>query len=114
MINIDEITTGSIDGTGVFDVLMRSFREHVKLEYEENRITGSEYANVYLQGMNTIIAQSVEYSLKAKATEADIAVKYAQQIIADKQAAMLGMDGVMKKQNLVTDVNHVYTPKYIK
>ena len=113
MINVSDITTGTINGTGVFDVLMRSFREHIQMEYDAGRIKGTDYANVYLSGMNTIIAQSVDYSVRAKVADADIAVKYAQQIIADKQAAMLGMDGVMKKQNAVTDIDHVYTPKYV-
>jgi len=59
--NTNCLTTGSLDGTGVFDVLMRSVGVHLLEEFQANRITGKEYATVYLGAINSALAQSVQF-----------------------------------------------------
>ena len=46
--------------------------------------------------------------------EEQIKNSYIDRVMKDKQTAMLGMDGVMKTQNSITDPAHVYSPKYVE
>lgn len=65
-LNIDELTTGTVGGDGVFDVLITSVKAHLKEEFDKQRITGKEYAQVYLTTMNATLAQAIEYLQKSK------------------------------------------------
>ncbi|MCJ9119033.1 hypothetical protein K5E45_14655, partial [Acinetobacter baumannii] len=62
-LNIDELTQASIEGSGVFDVMLRSVRAHLTDEFNKNRIRGADYANVYLGGLNATLAQATAYAL---------------------------------------------------
>lgn len=63
-IQFTEVTTGDISGTGVFDQLMRSIKAHITQEYEAGRITGKDYATVYLGGMQSAIKEAVTFVLQ--------------------------------------------------
>ena len=56
--NVALLTTKSISGTGVFDVLMSVVKLHLLEEYNEGRITGEEYSTVYLGALNAVMQQS--------------------------------------------------------
>ena len=62
-ISLDQLTTKQLDGTGVFDVLMQSVTEHLKAEHKANRITGADYAKVYLGSITQVLAQGVQFLL---------------------------------------------------
>jgi len=63
-----DLTTETIDGTGVFDVMMRAMRTHLQEEFKGNRITGSEYAKVYISGVQVAMGQSVQFLLQRDLT----------------------------------------------
>lgn len=128
-IQVSDITNGSIVdnewvGTGVFDVLMNAVNKNINIQYQSNRITGHDYANVYLGSLQAVLAQSVQYTLQEKAAEAQIdnlAAQtalteeqekdvYTSRVIKDKQAANLGLDLVVKTANANPEA--IYTPKY--
>ena len=150
-IDINDFSNGQInntnpqepkwEGSGVFDVIIKAANENIKIQHKTSRITGAEYAEVYLGTMQSAISEAMKFLLVKEITEKDIALKevdianntiagenlmkqgtlleeqikgsYTDRVMKDKQTAMLGMDGVMKKQNLITDKDVVYTPKYI-
>ena len=115
---LTDITNGSLDGnndwtgTGVFDVLMSAVNKNIESQYMKNRITGSDYATVYLGSIQAVLQQSMEYALREKLVAEQISLIYTERVYKDKQTAMLGMDGVMKSQNVINDASHVYVPKY--
>ncbi len=202
-IDIADFSNGQIDstnpqepkweGTGIFDVIIKAANENIKIQNQTSRITGAEYAEVYLGTMQSAISEAMKFLLIKEITEKDIALKeaeiannvitgenlikqgtllenqieisnidvlykepstlkdleikdkqidsavveinnntiagenlvkqgtlleeqikttYTDRVMKDKQTAMLGMDGVMKKQNLITDKEVIYTPKY--
>ena len=149
-IDINDFSNGQInntnpqeprwEGNGIFDVIIKAANENIKIQHKTSRITGAEYAEVYLGTMQSAISESMKFLLVKGITEKDIALKevdivnnvisgenlvkqgtlleeqikatYTDRVMKDKQTAMLGMDGVMKKQNLITDKDVVYTPKY--
>lgn len=59
-LTISQLTQATVDGTGVFDILMQANKAHLEQEYAKNRIRGPEYSTVYLgslqQVMNTALA----------------------------------------------------------
>ena len=72
-IQITDVTTGAINGTGVFDKLMSTVKAHIAEEYDKGRIKGQDYATVYLGMIQSVLQQSIEYVLREKMTEAQIA-----------------------------------------
>ena len=72
-IQITDVTTGAINGTGVFDKLMSTVKAHIAEEYDKGRIKGQDYATLYLGSIQSVLQQSIEYVLREKMTEAQIA-----------------------------------------
>ena len=128
MANIDLDSITNTGGTGIFDKLMEAVNNQIESQYLNNRITGSDYANVYLGSMQAVLQQSVQFVLQEQLTEAQIddviastnlkqeqlKATYADRVVKDKQAAKLGLDNVMKTSEASkdADANFVYTPRY--
>jgi hypothetical protein len=56
--DISQLTTKSLTGTGVFDVLMSTVSLHLLEEFKQGRITGEEYTTVYLGALTAVLQQS--------------------------------------------------------
>lgn len=61
-----DLTQTTLDGEGVFDVLMRANRAHLEAEFKQNRIKGPEYATVYLGSLESVMRTSMEFLLQRK------------------------------------------------
>jgi len=82
---IADLTESSLDGKGVFDVLMRANKAHLESEFQKNRIKGSEYSTVYLGSLEAAMRISLEFltqrqriDLEARLMEQQILVAQAQ------------------------------------
>ena len=62
--DINDLTKGSLTGSGVFDVLMASAELHIQDEYKKQRITGSNYATTYLGIIQTVLQLSTQFVLQ--------------------------------------------------
>ena len=58
-----DITTAAVDGPGVFDVLMRGFKAHLRAEYEAGRITGNDYTKAYIALTESAMNQGIAFLL---------------------------------------------------
>jgi len=67
-ITVEDFTSGSVDGTGVFDVMTASMLNHLKAEFKAGRITGPEYSSVYLGALQGTQALALEFLLKKDET----------------------------------------------
>lgn len=56
-----DLTTGQIDGTGTFDILMKSARAHLQREFEQNRITGEQYTKAYIALTEAALGNAVQF-----------------------------------------------------
>ena len=65
MLDVKNVTTGTIDGTGTFDVMMQTVFLHLQREYASGRITGDMYAKAYIEIMNNTLAQATQYVVAA-------------------------------------------------
>lgn len=78
-LSVEDLTSGTTDGTGVFDVLMRANKAHIQQEFEKGRLTGENYARVYLGMVEGAMAQSTAFLLGRDAS-------YWQAVVAQQQA----------------------------
>ena len=63
-VSLPALTTQAVDGTGVFDVLMRANKAHLEQEYNKGRLRGAEYASVYLGSLEAVLNASVNFLLQ--------------------------------------------------
>ncbi len=99
-LDITELTTAEIAGTGVFDVLMQSVKNHVQEEHAKSRITGKEYATVYLEALQSTMAQSIEYLLRAKTLGFELDNLGKQGVLLDHQAEIAIKDAQLKSAQI--------------
>lgn len=62
-LTVGTLTECVIDGNGCFDKVMTALKAHLKLEYDEGRITGAEYTKAYIASMQGALQFSVQYLL---------------------------------------------------
>ena len=76
-ITIDEITSGSIEGTGAFDEIMKAAQVRLSHEYDHDRLKGTDYSKVYLGTMESAMQQSIAYVLgrQQASSQADLTIK---------------------------------------
>ena len=77
---ITDVVSDSIDGSGIFDVLMTAVELRLKEQYDSGRIQGSDYASVYLGGMQSVLQQSIAFVLGKQTAD-----KQADSIIAQTE-----------------------------
>ena len=63
-ITLPSLTTATLDGTGVFDVLMRANKAHLESEFTQGRIKGAEYATVYLGSLESVMTAAITFLLQ--------------------------------------------------
>lgn len=125
-IEVTDLTNGSTinqewQGTGVFDRLIAAVNKNIEIQYQKGRITGSDYAQAYVQSLQATLQQAVEFLLRKDLTEAQIEIAqqqaisaYVERIGKDKEVAKMGLDNVMKNMEAerLTNSTMVYTPQY--
>ena len=95
IVDINDFSNGSIDnsnpqepkweGTGVFDIIMKAANENIKIQNQTSRITGAEYAEVYLGTMQTAISESMRFILNRDQSTKDLEVKQANIDLLNRQ-----------------------------
>jgi len=103
VINISDLTSKEVDGTGVFDSLMESIQVRLDSEYGKNRIKGPDYAKVYLGAMEGAMSQSIQFILGKQQADkqADL---LAAQIIKTEQDTAIGVVEEKKVQQEVSNL----------
>jgi hypothetical protein len=99
-IQLDDITNAT--STGVFDKLMEAVSKEIESQYLNNRITGSDYANVYLGGMQAVLQQSMQYVLQEQLTEAQIEGVLADNLLKAKQLEIAEQELLAKSYEVST------------
>jgi len=59
----EDLTTRVVGGSGVFDALMDGMSKHLKVEYEQNRITGEQYTKAYISGVGGALQTGASFLL---------------------------------------------------
>jgi hypothetical protein len=104
-IEIVDLTNGSLvnqewAGTGVFDTLIAAVNKNIELQYNRGRITGQDYANVYLGAMQAVLGQSIEFLLRKDLTEAQVSDVMKGIELKDAQIEGIGYDNQVKVEQV--------------
>ncbi|UAT28909.1 virion structural protein [Dinoroseobacter phage vB_DshP-R7L] len=85
---IAEVTAGegTLSGPGAFDVFMQAMDKHLEREFKGNRITGSQYAEVYTAVANQVMGQAVSFTLQKDQSRWNAVTAQMQARIAEIQA----------------------------
>ena len=130
--DFNDISDGSInntdasniiwEGNGIFDKLMMVINGNIKVQYDSGRITGSDFANVYLGSLNTTISESMKFLMNKasilknlEAQDVQIAIGEVQlaessekwgiqKQILENQLEMSNVDVAYKEQNVLRDL----------
>ena len=132
-INFTDFSNGSINtsnpnlpvwqGTGVFDDIMEAVNGNIKVQYDTGRITGAEYAHVYLGSMQAAMSEAMKFVMNKQLVEKQIEaqdVKIAldevqlaensekwgiQKQVLNNQLTMSNVDVQYKEQNVLRDLD---------
>ena len=92
--------TGEWIGTGVFDAIIQAINGNIKVQFDEGRIKGSDYANVYLNGMQAAVSESMKFLLSKKSIEKQLELQDIQIAINEVQLAENSEKWALQKQVL--------------
>lgn len=67
-IAVTDLTTSVLEGTGVFDLLMKANKAHLEAEFGKGRIKGAEYATVYLGSLTQVMQTATQFLLAKEVT----------------------------------------------
>tara|TARA_R110000787_G_C13302420_1_gene434632 strand:+ start:275 stop:856 length:582 start_codon:yes stop_codon:yes gene_type:complete len=93
-------TGNATDGAGNFDNLMKVVTLHLEAQYTAGRITGTDYATVYLGALQSTLAQAVSFTLNMNKSNEEATLLIAQQTKVD--ADKLVVDATKLKVNSET------------
>ncbi|MDC3375246.1 hypothetical protein OAW27_00210 [bacterium] len=69
--NVATSDANVVTGTGVLDDMMETVNAHLAAQFNLGRITGSDYATVYLTAMQATVQQAVSYTLGQAKTNSE-------------------------------------------
>ena len=95
-ISITEVTAGSLEGTGAFDKIMSAMQIRLEEEFSQGRITGDDYANVYLGAMTASMQQAVAFVLGKQTADSQAELTKAQALEVNAQTANVIADTLNK------------------
>jgi len=75
----------NVTGNGIFDDMMEAINSNIKAQYDAGRITGADYASVYLGAMQTAISQSAQVMLNKALVDAQVASEEAKTALTTTQ-----------------------------
>ena len=123
IVDINDFSNGSIDnsnpqepkweGTGVFDIIMKAANENIKIQNQASRITGAEYAEVYLGTMQTAISEAMKFLLNKpgieKGLEAqDVSIAISEVQLAENTEKWAIQRGILQNQKEMSDIDVAY------
>lgn len=82
---VTDLTQATLNGTGVFDVLMRANKAHLDSEFDKNRIKGAEYSTVYLGSLTQVMQTALQFLLTKKKEDLDARLLEKQIALTEQQ-----------------------------
>ena len=94
-VDITDLTHASVEGNGVFDVLMRAVNAHLQKEWSANRLKGTEYSTVYLGALESTMNASLQFLLARDKTNAELDILKQQLVNLKVEEINAGKQGVL-------------------
>lgn len=87
IVPLSDLTQTTLDGSGVFDTLMRSMKAHLEAEYQNGRIKGAEYSTVYLGSLTAVLDASLNFLLQREKVALEAELMAQQVLVAQAEVA---------------------------
>lgn len=98
-IEVSNLTGGALDEAGVFDEIMRSLKSHMQEEYSAGRVTGDNYAKVYLNSTQQALQTALQFVLQQELTNAQITqIQLQNDKLADEILLLKAQTALVNKQ----------------
>ena len=104
-IPIEDLTQVIIDGTGVFDKFLTLHRMHLTREFEDARIQGKEYSEVYTKTYIAHLEQAIQFLLakEKQAYELNLLEAQTEKVKAEAAIDKYNLEYTLPKDNQVKD-----------
>jgi len=111
-ISIDDLTTGIVGGTGVYDRLLTTSRAHLMEEYAAQRITGDTYAQAYIEMMKAAMGTAASFAIQyiTANNQRELTEEERQRIIA--QTALIAAQTDTELTNTVNPTAGIKSEEY--
>ena len=87
--------TTAINGTGNFDKLVQVVTLHLEAQFTAGRITGTDYATVYLGALQSTLDQAVSFTLSMNKANEEATLLEKQQTKVDSDVTLTGKQGLL-------------------
>ena len=104
---VDGLNTPTWEGTAVFDVLVHIVNDNLKIQYDEGRIKATDYAEAYIAGLQTCIAESMKFIKEKDNLNKDIEVKQANIDVLNGQKNNLLKDLEVKQAGILLTTQQI-------
>lgn len=78
--NVTTSADNVVTGTGVLDDMMETVNAHLAAQFNLGRITGSDYATVYLTAMQATLQQAVAYTIGTQKGNAEESLLFQKEV----------------------------------
>jgi hypothetical protein len=96
----EDLTTKVVNGTGIFDELMTAANAHLDSQFKNERITGTQYAEVYLGQLQAVLANAVQFLIERDKTYLNNLLINAQIDLANKQAELANKQAELTEKQI--------------
>jgi hypothetical protein len=97
-------TEDKTNGTGVFDTMMRSVKEHIADEYNQGRIQGTEYSTVYLGALQSVMDRALTFVLEKDKRTAEIDILQQELLLTQERVLMLQAEKALVEANTLNAI----------
>ena len=107
--NVTTSADNVVTGSGIFDDMMETVNAHMAAQFNLGRITGSDYATVYLTAIQATVQQAVAFTIGAQKGNAEEALLFQKEVTEFSQTeqstkvAPTATSVVGKANNLVSE-----------
>lgn len=92
VIPIEEFTEAAVNGSGVFDLLMKANKAHLEEEFTKSRLRGPEYATVYLGMLESTMQHALAFFIQQRKLGLEAELLEIQKQIAEVELAKARVD----------------------
>jgi len=110
-VTVEKLTDKNPDGVGVFDVIMKSVRNHIGEEYDLGHISAQEYASVYVQMTTAALQTATQFLIQKDAATYTNALIQMQAREAEIKSVIAAAMLAQQRQSLVLTEIQVLTAK---
>lgn len=107
VINLTDLTTGALNGTGVFDKLISTVNVQVEAQYAAGRINATDYATVYLGALQNTMSQAIQFLLQKEISAKQADLLAAQTINEGKQGQLIDKQIAKITQDILLSAEQV-------